>query len=239
MRGTTAITMTILGAALLAGCAVPGMAAERVESVAIGDVEALEVGSAIDVAVTVGKEPGLELQGTRSALRRTEARTRGDTLVLTQRWSLWSWGAGRVEAELTVPDLSVVRASGASDVSVVGALTSDDVVEVTASGSSDVVAQAHAPTANVRASGSSRVALDGEVEVLRGSASGSSDLELAELLADRAEVVASGSSDARVHVRDDLRARASGSSQVSYTGDPEVQGTTSGASDVRRVGAAP
>lgn len=83
-----------------------------------------------------------------------------------------------------------------------------------------------------RATGSSRVTLRGETRDLDASASGSSDLALADLVAERARVSASGSSDAIVHVNDVLGARASGSSSIVYGGAPDVEQRASGASDV-------
>lgn len=86
----------------------------------------------------------------------------------------------------------------------------------------------------IRGSGSTRVAAAGYVGELEVRMSGSSRLDAGDLIADIATVRTSGSSRAAVHVEERIEARTSGSSRVSYSGNPEVMEVrSSGSSRVR------
>lgn len=118
-----------------------------------------------------------------------------------------------LNAEVTMPFLTRLEASGSSDVTASG-FDSDQAFRVRLSGASSAVLSGSA----------------GEVTV---DASGSSDADLAEFLVGDARVDASGSSSVTVNVSGRLDVDASGSSDVFYLGNPTLGSIdTSGGSSV-------
>jgi len=86
----------------------------------------------------------------------------------------------------------------------------------------------------IRGSGSTRVTATGYVGDLEIRMSGSSRLDAGDLVADIGTIRTSGSSRAVVTVENILEARTSGSSRVSYYGNPEdMQINSTGSSRVR------
>jgi hypothetical protein len=118
-----------------------------------------------------------------------------------------------MEAEVAMPELSGVEASGVSDVIATGFESDRDF--------------------RVRLSGASSAVLSGSAGEVTVDASGSSDADLAEFSVGDARVDASGSSTVTVNVSGRLDVDASGSSDVFYLGSPILRNIdTSGSSSV-------
>jgi hypothetical protein len=88
------------------------------------------------------------------------------------------------------------------------------------SGASSLEGEVLAESVQLGVSGASRVELRGAVEDLIVNASGSSDLDLSRIAADDASVRSSGACDVTVNVSGELQVSASGSSRISYLGEP-------------------
>jgi hypothetical protein len=82
----------------------------------------------------------------------------------------------------------------------------------------------------VDVSGGADVILIGSTEYLKAETSGGSDLKAMDLIAQRAELRASGGSDIKIHVEDELDAKASGGADIIYTGNPGIVNTSTSAS---------
>ncbi|QGW28441.1 GIN domain-containing protein [Phnomibacter ginsenosidimutans] len=85
------------------------------------------------------------------------------------------------------------------------------------------------------ASGSSDFVISGSATNLRAGLSGASDLKAFELSADYCDVSASGASDIQILVNKELKAAASGASDIFYKGEGVVKSiSASGASDIKK-----
>jgi hypothetical protein len=118
-----------------------------------------------------------------------------------------------VKVYITTPQLSGIEVSGASDVKGETPISADD-FRINASGASDVTLTLNAKSLTTNASGASDVRLDGRVERQQVDISGSSDYRASDLHSRKADVQASGASDAYVFVDDELLAHSSGASDV-------------------------
>ena len=159
----------------------------------------------------------------------------GDTLVLGLDSSLISNYSLRnvtMEADVTIPSLSRLDASGACGVTVTGFASSED-MDVELSGSSSLEGDIEAGETRLDISGASDVNLSGSAQELILDASGSSDIDLADFAVINADVEASGASDVAVNVTGRLDVDASGASTVYYAGDPTLgRVNSSGSSSV-------
>ncbi|MGH3719821.1 MAG: GIN domain-containing protein [Pseudonocardiaceae bacterium] len=139
-----------------------------------------------------------------------------------------------LSAELTVGRLDRLDTSGASRVMVNPALTGPAVALVV-SGASVVTGPVMVGQLLATVSGAGTLALSGQVQDLRFSAAGTSQLPMADLTVRRLDATLSGASHATVAVTDTLAAQAAGVSVLRYRGAPSVtRSQTSGVSSIVR-----
>jgi hypothetical protein len=137
--------------------------------------------------------------------------TTGWDVIEAERFTLSVSGASDPDMSFRVDELTVT-ASGTCRVRVIG-VTADSVT-ATASGASTISLNGTSPRLTARASGTSRVLANG-------------------LASTRAALTASGSSQIEANVTVDLRATASGSSRITYSGNPaSTNKNTSGTGSV-------
>ncbi|WP_460566880.1 head GIN domain-containing protein [Flaviaesturariibacter terrae] len=148
------------------------------------------------------------------------------------------WGNSRnLKAYVSATVIDLLSASGGSDVYVEGTLHSPS-LKLDLSGGADFkgsVAVAGALT--VQISGGSDADISGTGGSLTVSASGGSDFKGKDLAVDTCTADASGGSDVDVTVNREIRASASGGSDIYYRGSANlVESHKSGGSDVRKRG---
>jgi hypothetical protein len=137
-----------------------------------------------------------------------------------------------LEAEVTMPELTGLDLSGASQATISGFKSTND-LSVDLSGSSSLVGDIEAAKTNFDLSGSSDANLSGSGQETTIDVSGGSQIDLSNFLVADVTVNASGGSTATVNPSGKLNADASGASQIHYLGDPILgEIDSSGASSV-------
>ncbi len=139
-----------------------------------------------------------------------------------------------MEADITMPVLRGVGLSGASEARLTG-FESNSSFSVELSGSSSISGDIDAGYVILELSGSSEVDLEGSGDDLEIDASGASDIDLSNFPVEDAALKLSGSSQVIVNLNGTLDVGGSGSSDVTYLGNPalgDIQ--TSGSSSVSR-----
>ena len=157
----------------------------------------------------------------------------GRTLTVGLRPQL-NFGVGRatLEAEITMPVLTAIEASGASRVALSG-FESEEGITVEASGASSVTGDILAGSATMQASGDSNISLVGSGEDLVLEVGGASSADLEKFLVSDVHAVLSGASTAVVNPSGTLDVDASGASHLTYVGNPTLGNVqTSGDSSV-------
>jgi len=146
----------------------------------------------------------------------------GQTLTIGLRPALTP-GVNRatLEADITMPLLTALEASGASRVGLSGFESQED-LSVEATGAGVVTGDIHAGDATMTASGGSVISLAGSSGVLVLEVVGASSADLAEFLASDVHAVLSGASEAVVYASGTLDVEASGASHLTYVGDPTL-----------------
>jgi hypothetical protein len=141
-------------------------------------------------------------------------------------------GSKSLKVNVTIKDIKGITISGGSDMYCEQPVVLGK-IELTASGGSDARLNVKAIELSASASGGSDVYLKGAAGYLNLSASGGSDCKAFELTAAKANVSASGGSDVFVTVDQELKANASGGSDVKYKGNATiVKVESSGGSDI-------
>jgi len=126
-----------------------------------------------------------------------------------------------LEAEVTMPDLSGIELSGASQATLRG-FSSNESFSGQLSGASQLRGEIEAGDTDLEVSGAGQVELSGQGDNLTINASGGSSVDLADYPVKDASIHASGASNVIVNASGTLNASASGASNVNYLGDPTL-----------------
>ncbi len=136
---------------------------------------------------------------------------------------------------VTMVNLNTIDCSGASTLKSEGQLNFEN-LEIELSGASDLELNLKATKVRLRSSGASDAALEGTTENISIENTGASDVNAEELEAKKVEVSCSGAGVVTVNVKDDLKAKASGASEVFYKGSPSnVTKEVTGASEIKNI----
>lgn len=137
-----------------------------------------------------------------------------------------------LEADVTLPALTRLEVSGASNAQLNGFASADDFA-TEASGASRIHGDIATGDVDLHASGASTISLAGEGGNVSADASGASTIDLEEFAAVDGNAIASGASTVTLNLSGQLDADASGASNVFYLGSPTLGNIdTSGASNV-------
>ncbi|UJH66917.1 head GIN domain-containing protein [Allomuricauda sp. SCSIO 65647] len=201
----------------------------------VGDYDRVAVAGWFDVELVDGNEGDLTLKGEENLLEyiKTEVKD-GKLVVKTEkgvnlRPSLWKEG---ILITIPVEEINAVSLSGSGDVIGKTTLKSDN-FSTNISGSGDIELAIEAEEVSAQLSGSGDIVLEGQARDLNVQVSGSGDVKAYDLNAEFVTVQVSGSADVKVTANQTLKARVSGSGDISYKGNPKkVDSKTSGSGDV-------
>ena len=195
----------------------------------------LNVTSGFDVDITVGDRDEVTVRVDDKLIDKLDVGVSGDTLHIGLVRVWWSVRRAMLHADVTVRNLSAVKASGGAALRVAGTLNGDR-LDLGLSGASTFEGAVDlAASADLVLSGASRATLSGKAAHLDLGSSGASTLQAAGLELRDAEIQLSGASHATVTVHDSISADLSGASILEYEGEPTlVRRNTSGASSIVR-----
>lgn len=136
-----------------------------------------------------------------------------------------------LRSALSGDDLEIIATRG-SDVKMEQPINVSNCIIEATSGSDIIIHDLTTRIIRGRASGGSDLKLTGKAENGEYSASGGSDIKAYDLILNQLECSASGGSDIYTHVTDYIKASASGGSDVHYKGSARSDTSTSGGSDI-------
>ncbi len=196
----------------------------------ITDFDGVSTGNAFNIAITQGDTYSVVVTVDEDVIDRLVVEKNGSTLVIGFTRGLIT--THTLQAEITMPQLSGLEASGASTVALVG-FSGGMAFRGVVSGASRITGDMSAARTVLNVEGASQVTLRGESDTLTANGSGASKLNLGELAVRSAQVELSGASSALVNAAEELDATASGASTIAYLGNPQVREDTSGSSTVK------
>jgi hypothetical protein len=258
------LILYLAGSLLLAGCvvtpegfgfprAIRGSGEVVTRELELIDFERVEVHNAFQANIRQGDDFRVVVEVDEAALPFLRTTKQGNALQIGLEPGVSFIGNVTLRAEVTMPTLSGLSASGASVVEFAGFSSSQN-LDLNASGASSLrgeidagntrmdVSGAGQVTLNgelqdisLEVSGASRITLSGEGKNTRIHASGGCQVDLSEFPVEDAAIEASGASIVTVQANGTLDVEASGGSKVYYLGNPTLgQMQTSGGSTVGR-----
>lgn len=201
----------------------------------VGNYDAVASAGWFDVELVAGTEGELTLKGEENLLEYIKTEVKDGKLVIkTEKGvnlSPSNWKSGIL---ITVPieDVGAVSLSGSGDVVSKTTIKTDN-FKASVAGSGDISLSVEANTVKTSLSGSGDIVLSGNAKNFEVSVAGSGDIKAYDLEADYVDATVSGSADIKVTAKEELRARVSGSGDISYKGNPKkIDSKTSGSGDI-------
>ncbi len=201
----------------------------------VGEYDYVALAGWFDLELVDGDEGELTLRGEENLLEYIKTEVKDGKLTIKQKKGVnlrpSSWNEG---ITITVPVESVdgVSLSGSGDIVGKTVLKSDN-FKTSISGSGDITLEVEAKSIDASMSGSGDMNLAGRATDFEVSVSGSGDIKAYDLEADFVEAQVSGSADIKVTATQTLRARVSGSGDITYKGNPKkIDTKSSGSGDI-------
>ncbi len=195
------------------------------------DFDQLEIGNAFDITVRQSGRFSIFVRGDRRDIQDLDVYV-DRTGKLVMKYRNWRLRRYDMDVEITMPTLTAVDFSGATNSSITGFGNIRD-LDVELSGASKSTIDGDWDRVNVNISGASDLNLRGQGLSLGGDLSGASRLDAFDYPVDNADLDLSGASTARVLVGKTLKVSASGASTLRYRGSPELRSNISGGSTVK------
>ncbi|WP_339656986.1 head GIN domain-containing protein [uncultured Maribacter sp.] len=202
-----------------------------------GDYDGIAVSGWFDVDLVSGNEGEVTLQGEENLLEYIITEVKDGKLVIkTEKGVNLKSSSWKSEIRITVPieTISSVSMSGSGDIVGKTKIKSDK-FNTAMSGSGDITLDIDSNSISASMSGSGDITLSGKTIDFDATISGSGDIEAYNLEADNVSATISGSADIQVTAKKSIKARVSGSGDISYRGNPEkVDTKTSGSGDISK-----
>jgi hypothetical protein len=213
------------------GQMVHGSGNVKTETRAVAPFTAIRVDAAVNVLIERTGNESLTVTGDDNLLPLFTAEVANGTLSLSTADGK-SFEGKTPTYRITVGDLSKIDINGSGTVhasKIEGEALS---ISISGSGTMHVAGQVSNLTASV--SGSGTMDLAGQASDLTASVSGSGTVDAAELAAQHAKVVVTGSGDLIVNASDQLDARITGSGSIRYIGSPKLASAVNGSGSIKQ-----
>ncbi len=203
----------------------------------VGEYDAIGLSGWFDVDLVAGKEGEIKLEGESNLLEyiKTEVKNGKLSIKVEKGYNLKpsSWDDG-IRITVPIQSIDAVALSGSGDIVGKTTIKTDD-FQTAMSGSGDITLAIEASSIDASMSGSGDITLNGRTTDFGATISGSGDIKAYGLEADNVNATVSGSADIKVTANKMLKARVSGSGDISYRGNPDkVDTKASGSGDISK-----
>lgn len=191
-----------------------------------------------NVYLTQGNTQKVEVSGKKGDLERLETKVRDGKLIIDDYkkngWGNWS-GLNSVDIYITVKDIVSLSVSGSGDMMSESKFKCDNLA-IAVAGSGDLEFDTDAKNVNISIAGSGSVLLSGSSEINKVSIAGSGKLDAEEMESGSYRISIAGSGKCRVHAKDEITSKISGSGSVYYKGNPSrINNNSAGSGKIRKI----
>lgn len=192
------------------------------KTIQTSDYDGLSVAGNFYVTLVEGNEGTLTLTGESNLLEQVIVEVEGNNLHIKTDNKINLKPSRGMKIEVTVPveHLSKIALAGSGEIKNNFNLRADE-LSVQLAGSGDIKLNLQATELDASVAGSGDMILNGKVSNLKGNIAGSGTVDASRLDTDNASISISGSGDYHVNCSGELKARVSGSGNVTYKGKPE------------------
>ncbi len=201
----------------------------------VGEYDQIASAGWFDIVLVDGKEGALTIKGEENLLEYIETKVKNGKLVIKQEQgvNLQSSRQGNgIVVTIPVEEISAVSLAGSGDVMSKTTLKTAT-FKATLAGSGDVDLAVATDEFKASLSGSGDMVLSGSTRYFGVSVAGSGDISAFDLEADIVEANIAGSADLKVTANQEIKARVSGSGDITYKGNPsKIDSKASGSGDI-------
>lgn len=205
--------------------------ASEVRTFSLSGFNQVDAGENFRITLRQGDEFSIRAEGCTNDLEDLKMEIEGNELAISYR--KWYKNRKRMDLDITMPELKGFSFSGAAKATV---LSFDETpfIKADLSGAAEATFTGFMEQVDIELSGASDFDLGGAANKMVANLSGSSRLRAYDCAAKIAEVDASGGSKAWVFVEENLKANATGGSNIYYKGNPTTDIQQSGGGKVER-----
>lgn len=201
------------------------------------DYDAIAVSGWFDVDLVDGNEGNITLEGESNLLEYIVTEVKGGKLVIKTKKGFnlkpSNWNKG-IRISVPIESIDAIALSGSGDI-VSKTTIKGNSLKTAMSGSGDITLKVDTQSLSASMSGSGDIDLSGNTQDFEATISGSGDIKAFDLEADNVNATVSGSADIKVTANKTLKARVSGSGDITYRGNPTKLDTkTSGSGDISK-----
>lgn len=199
----------------------------------VDQFSSIDVGGSVKLIVKQGPVQQLRIIADDNIQKGITTSVRSNQLIIKMEDNFCETGLITIYA--TTRNLDGIEASGAVEVIGEGRINSTN-FNLDLSGSSNVRLDISCGELNTETSGSSKVTLKGQAGAHDIKMSGSAELDAFEFIVGKYNINTSGASELNVNALNELNVKSSGSSRLTYRGNPtRVTNDNSGSSSIKRI----
>lgn len=190
------------------------------------DYEKVSVSGSFDVELVYGTEGKLKLEGEENLLPYIETEVKGGNLKIKVQkgYSIRVSRGKKLLVSVPFKDINSVSLAGSGDVVSKNTIKARS-FHTSLAGSGDIVLDVEANNVTMKVAGSGDLTVTGTTDNLETRLAGSGDIHAYKLKAKDVDVKLAGSGDIRIYAQESLKARVSGSGDISYRGKPSKEDT--------------
>ena len=201
----------------------------------VSGFNSIDVSGAIDVYVKQDSATSVKVEADDNLLEYVEVYTENSTLVIHTERGIRMRPSNKIKVYISNPSYKEFEISGASDIFSESPITSNETLHIGLSGASGGKMEFNSPRITVQVTGASHLSARGKTKDFEGDASGASEIKCFDLLTENSTVEVSGASSAEIFASVKLQGSASGASNIKYKGNATTSISSSGASGVNKV----
>jgi hypothetical protein len=202
------------------------------ETKSVSNFNAIKVSNSIDVEIMQGDKTEVIVEADDNVINFVEVKSINNELYISYKSGTTIMNS-QVVVKVTAPEFTKIKASASSTVLGKNTLSTSNTFEVNASSSSEITIEVDAPTVKLDANSSAEINISGKTKNIFIEASSSAAINAENLKAETAEATANSSGSIYVFASVQLKANASSSGEVAYTGGvKDVQKNESSSGEV-------
>ncbi|MEZ4802734.1 MAG: head GIN domain-containing protein [Gelidibacter sp.] len=190
------------------------------------DYDGIRCSGSFDYVLVAGTEGTITIVGEENLLEYIITEVKDGNLIVKTKDRVWLNSSKNKTIKITIPfkDLNTISLAGSGDLWNDDKITSNK-LEVSLAGSGDVVLNIECSSTKASLAGSGDLTLKGNTNNLNANVAGSGNFHGFDLQSNTTDVSVAGSGNADVFCKENLKARVSGSGDITYKGNPKVEDT--------------
>jgi hypothetical protein len=210
-----------------------GSGKEVTESRKVGKFSKIDITGGYKVVIKQDTTSSLSITADDNLMQYIQSDVSGDKLTVSSSHTVCS--SGMFILNISLRDLSSIKASDAVDIASDGKITTKD-LEINLSGATKVTLNLNADNVTTHGTGVTVLNLTGQASSHTVELKGSGELDALDFVVAKYRIKTEGASNCKINVLNQLDVNSSGASDIQYRGNPtSINNNKSGASTLKKI----